>query len=437
MAFSEQQQRWYEAACAQIDKDRLKQRTLELTRIHSPTGAEAAASRYLVEEMERMGLDTEYQAISELSGNAVGRLGGSGDGARMLLYAPVDTHLEADAAQDVPWVGPELRDDMQTDAYTQGDLVIGLGASNPKCMVTTLMEAVHAVREAGVPLKGEAVLAFAGGGMPQIVPERNHFGLSSGVSQMLMRGVTADFGIIFKPWWEIYHEHPGMCWFKVSVRGTLGYSGIPRGTPGFRSSIVPAAQLILALEEWLPQYTERNTRGQIAPEGWIAAVRSGWPEKPAFPSATTEIYLDLRSNPYQSTAEVQAEFDAAMREILARHPEIEADWEMYASVPGSRTPEDHWVVCSATRGWEAQEGHQYPGAPMLAGQTDAAAINKLGIPLVRIGYPWIGDETVPEAFAEGLGGMGVCNIQGMLKPCRALIYSIIDSLTRERNELEL
>ncbi|NIN35505.1 MAG: acetylornithine deacetylase, partial [Gammaproteobacteria bacterium] len=61
-------------------------------------------------------------------------------------------------------------------------------------------------------------------------------------------------------------EHPGMVWFKVTTWGTMGYSGIPRGTPGFDSAIIPAAKLILELEEWLAAYPDKHTSDQIKPE---------------------------------------------------------------------------------------------------------------------------------------------------------------------------
>jgi acetylornithine deacetylase/succinyl-diaminopimelate desuccinylase-like protein len=438
LALSAQQQQWLDQACARVSGARLKQLNLELTSIHSPTGAERAASEHMVAHMRAMGLQARYQELNALSGNAVGRLRGSGDGASLLLYAPIDTHLEADPAQDLPWAGPVLRADMLPHGTARGDTVIGLGASNPKGMVATLTEAVHCVLEAGVPLRGDLVLAFAGGGMPVVVPERHHAGLSSGVTHMLLNGVTADYGIIMKPWDEIYYEHPGMCWFKVTVKGSMGYAGIPRGTPGFRSSIVPAARVIQELEAWLIDYTARHTSEQIAPEGWISAVRAGWPDRPAFPSAATELYLDMRTNPQQSSAAVQAEFDAAMRAILARCPGIEAEWEMTAAVPGSRTEPDNWIVQSALRAWQlGHGGRPYPGAPHMSGQTDAAALCKLGVPLVRIGYPWLGDKVMPPEFSDGLGGMGVSHVPDLLAPCRALIYSIIDTCTRSRADTGL
>ena len=88
----------------------------------------------------------------------------------------------------------------------------------------------------------------------------------------------------------------------------MGYAGVPRGTPGYRSSTVPAAKVILALEEWLPKYTEKNTSGQSAPQCHISAIQSGWSYRPAFPSATTEIYIDIRCNPRSTPSSVKAQF---------------------------------------------------------------------------------------------------------------------------------
>jgi acetylornithine deacetylase/succinyl-diaminopimelate desuccinylase-like protein len=435
--FSKEQREWYEKACAKIDAERLKQLIFDLTDIHSPTGNEKEASQYLADYMNRANFKAHYQAVSENSGNCVGRIRGSGEGPNLLLYAPIDVHLDGEAEIDVPWVGPHLRDDMMPKAQIRGDTVIGLGASNPKSMIATLTEAAHCVLEAGIPLKGDVIVGSAGGGMPWVSEERNHMGISSGVMHMLSHGVTADMGVIFKPWCEVYYEHPGMAWFKITVWGTMGYSGIPRGTPGFDSSIIPAAKLILELEEWLAAYPDRHISDQIKPEGWIAAVRSGWPDKPSFPGAACEIYVDLRTNPDQKMAEVEAEFSNALREILARNSDIKADWEMYVSCQGSRTDPDHWVVQSAIRSWEEVNQKKYTGAALMSGQTDAATICQLGIPLVRIGYPYIGEKDMPEEFFEGLGGMGVAFVPDLIDPCKQAIYIIIDSCTRSGAEVGL
>ncbi len=429
-----QQQAWYEKACSLIDENRLRQLDFDLTGIHSPTGREREASEYMVRYLSAAGFESWLQPMGETSANAVSRIRGSGGGPSLLLYAPIDTHLEADPAIDVPWVGPELRADMIPKPEIRDGLVIGLGASNPKAMVATLAEAALVIRQAEIPLTGDLLLAYAGGGMPVDLATQNHRGLSDGVFHLLTRGVYADFALVMKPGNAVYHEEPGLCWFKVSVRGTMSYAGIAPGTPGFRSSILPATRVIIALEEWLLRYTERNSSGQVAPRGWISGVHGGWKDRLSFPPATTEIRLDIRCNPRTPPSEVNAQFGVAIQEILSRHPDIELDWEMIASIPGASTDPDDWIIRSAIKAWEAVEGRRHETPRPTSGQTDISTIRNLGIPTARTGWMSTPEKT-PEAMREGLGGMGVACIPDMAVTCKKLVYSVIDTCTRTREDV--
>jgi acetylornithine deacetylase/succinyl-diaminopimelate desuccinylase-like protein len=435
---SAEQRQWLEKAVSLIDEARMRALNYAITDIHSPTGEERQASEWLAQHMREMGLDAFYQPLDERSGNAVGRMQGGGRGPSLLLYAPIDTHLRADPDEDVPWVGPALRPDMLPKAgiAENGD-VIGLGAANPKGMVTALTEAVRCVQLVGVPLRGELILAIAGGGMPSMPPKgatwQNH-GLSSGLTYMLNRGVTADFAIICKPGWAAAWEEVGLCWFKVTVRGQMGYAGMTRSFPDFRNAVVHAATFVLALEEWLPRYQARNTSGLCSPQGAIAAIRGGWLHKPAFSSAAAEIYIDLRCNPRTPPAEVKAQFGEAIDELLHKHPELRLDWEMIAAYPGSYTDPQNWIVQSAMRGWEFVEGTTHHALTGTSGQTDASALRRLGIPTVRLGYPPV--PTIPPEW-QGFGGLGVSHIPNLAKVSRAIIYAIIDTCTRNRTEVGL
>jgi acetylornithine deacetylase/succinyl-diaminopimelate desuccinylase-like protein len=435
LPFSTRQQAWYEQVCAKLDPKRLQKLLFELTDIHSPTGAAREASEFMARYLDSVGLDANYRSMNEISGNVVGEKRGSGGGASLMLYAPIDTHLEGDE-RDRPWIGTPDFVDLQPRARSEGDWVYGLGASNPKGMIATLTEVATAVIEAGIPLVGDLIVAMADGGMPVDVPERGHAGMSSGVVHLLSRGVAPDFAIVMKPWNVVYHEEPGMGWFKLKVKGSLGYAGVPRGTPGFRSSVVPSAHVILELEKWLIDYAERNASGAVKPHGWIAGVRSGWPDRPAFPSAITEIFFDVRINPRTSPGEVKAQFAAFVNDLRERHPDFDLDWEMYGSVPGGTTDPDNWIIQSTLRGWEHVEARSHPEPAPLGGQTDGAALRRFGIPTARLGWPWPAEGS-PVPVAEGLGGMGATYVPDLMPCARKIVYAVIDTLTRKREELGL
>lgn len=435
--FSSDQTHWFETVCARLNSDRLKSLLFDLTNIHSPTGATRTASEFIAKRLDQAGLTAAYKPMSDYTGNvlALHRGSGAGTGANLLLYAPIDTHLEGDES-DYPWAGPRQTADLAPRAHMHGDWVYGLGSSNPKAMVATIVEIATAVAESGVPLLGDLTVGFADGGMPVNIPQRDNAGMSNGVFHLLNRGMAPDFAIIMKPWNWVYHEEPGMGWFRVDVKGTLGYAGVPRGLAQFRSSVVPSARVIDALEAWLIDYADRNASGQIKPHGWIAGLQSGWPGRPAFPSATTQIFLDVRISPRTTPADVRAQFARFIAEFRIRHPDIDLDWEMYGSTPGGTTDPANWIIQSAQRGWETVEGKPYGTPDPLGGQTDGAALRRLGVPTARIGWPWPAEGS-PEPIGEGLGGMGATYVPDLIPCARKIVYTVIDTLTRPRSELGL
>ena len=111
LSFTAQQQKWYDEACSRIDQNRLKQLIFDLTSKHSPTGAEREASEFMVDYMNNAGIEAYYQPITEISGNCVGRVRGSGSGPSLLLYAPVDTLLEGDPVKDLPCRDDPFKED--------------------------------------------------------------------------------------------------------------------------------------------------------------------------------------------------------------------------------------------------------------------------------------------------------------------------------------
>lgn len=105
---------------ALIDEERMRAFDCAITSMHSPSGEERAVNEWMAQHMRDMGLEALYQPLDETSGNVIGQLRGSGGGPSLWLYAPIDTHLHAEEAEDVPWVGPALRPDMRADSALPG-----------------------------------------------------------------------------------------------------------------------------------------------------------------------------------------------------------------------------------------------------------------------------------------------------------------------------
>lgn len=431
---SGQQRAWVEHAWAQIDRVRLAQLDAALVSIPSPTGQERALAEYLAAHLRGAGLEGAYQPIDEQQGNAVGRVRGTGGGPDLLLYAPIDTAFTGDEAEDLPWLGESIRADLVPEGRMEGEYVIGQGAENPKAYVTCVVAAAEAVRRAGIPLTGSLLVGLGAGGMPtnrRPGVQRWNTGQGNGCSFLLEQGVRGDFAIIAKPGYAVSWEEVGLCWFKVSVNGTLNYTGIRHIVP-YKNPIVEAAKVIQGLEEWFPEYTARHTSGLVAPQGSIGAIEGGWTYKPAFVPSVVHLYVDVRISPRANPMQVKREFAEALAAIAARHPGLEVDAEMILAIPGTHTAPETWIVQSLMRAWEDREQRPHVPKGGTSGATDAAILRGRGIPTARLGLP----PMPPPAQYPGFS-MGAASPAAMQRLTECLVYAIVDTCTRTRAEVGL
>ncbi|MBV9324330.1 MAG: peptidase dimerization domain-containing protein [Chloroflexi bacterium] len=431
---SAQQQAWLEHAWAQIEPRALGKLDADLVSVPSPTGQERQVNEFITAHLRAAGLEARYQAIDEDQGNAVGRINGSGEGADLLLYAPIDTAFTGDEAEDLPWLGASIRTDLQPHGRIEDDYVIGQGAENPKAYAACVITAAEAVRRAGFPLKGDVLVGLGAGGMPtnrRPGRARSNAGQGNGCSFMLEQGVWGDFAIIAKPGYAVSWEEVGLCWFKVAVRGTLNYTGIRHIVP-YRNPIVEATKVIQGLEEWFPRYAAAHTDGLVAPQGSIGAIEGGWTYKPSFVPSVVYLYVDARISPRTTPMELKREFGAALAEIKGRHPDLEVDFDMILSIPGTRTEPENWIVQSLMRAWEQREGQPHQPIRGTSGATDAAILRGRGIPTARLGLP----RTPPPPRYPGFS-MGAASPTAMQRLTECLVYAIVDTCTRDRSEVGL
>ena len=101
LPFSAQQDQWYEQARARLNPRRLKQLLFDISNIHSPTGATRQASEFMSRHLQGIGMKSRYYPMSDITGNVVGERRGSGGGATVLLYAPIDTHLDRTPGEEM------------------------------------------------------------------------------------------------------------------------------------------------------------------------------------------------------------------------------------------------------------------------------------------------------------------------------------------------
>ncbi|GAB2898398.1 M20 family metallopeptidase [Streptomyces mayteni] len=427
---------WVADAWRHVTADRLRELIVGLVDVPSPTGDEAPLAEHIAATLAAGGLRAVTQPLDDRQANAWARLEGDGTGPDLMLYAPIDTLTVGEENEDLPWIGPELREDMRPRAtVVDDDLVTGLGASNPKGHAACVMMAAEAIARAGVPLTGDLVAAFGAGGMPTNARPggaRRNTGQGVGCSFLLEQGVWTDYAVIAKPGWTVSWEEVGLVWFEVTVRGTHTYVGSRHRLP-YANAVAGAGEVAGFLEEWFVDYAARHTAGTVAPQGVVSSVRGGWPRLGAVTPAACTLLVDLRIGPDTSPMAAKREFAAALAALRAGRPGLDVTAELVLAVPGTRTGRDSWIFRSAVAGWEGLEGRPHEVVLGNSGATDANILRGRGIPTVRVGMPKVSAAPFEIDFARG---MNTVSVPAMAKLTRHLVRTAVDTVTRSRTELE-
>ena len=206
-----------------------------------------------------------------------------------------------------------------------------------------------------------------------------------------------------------------MCWFKVTVRGTLGYAGTPRGAPGFQKldrsrrthhrrdrsvdCAVHRAQQLGGIA------AGGSYRGAYVPDG-----RSGRPFRRRQRKSTSTSDVIRVPRPPRSSAQ----FAEALSAIAARHPRSSVEWEMVGACPGRRHRSeqlDHSIVparMGARRGASAWR-------PAAAGRSDRRRADPPYGNSVRANRLSLAAAQLPAGVPARAGRMGVACVPDLVK----------------------
>ena len=283
----------------------------------------------------------------------VGRLTGSGDGATLMLNGHVDVVPIGDPAA---WSSL----DPFSGRVVDGELH-GRGACDMKAGVVAAMAAVTAVRRAGVPLRGDLLLAC--------VPGEEDGGL--GTYATLRRGWTADACVIPEPTGlDLLTANAGALTFRLRVPGRATHAS--RRTEGV-SAVEKLVPLLAALQR-LEDRRNRDvdplmTRWSVAYPLSIGRVQAGdWASSvPDLLVAEGRLGVALDEPVEQARAALeQAVAEASAADPWLRHHPVTVEWwgGQFAS---GRLPADsdladrmsaaHAAVASGTPGrWGAPYG---------------------------------------------------------------------------------
>ena len=180
-----------------IDRDRLVDWASKAISIPSFTGSEEEMARFVAQTFEELGLQVQWQQVEEGRANVLGTLAGAGGGPALMFNGHMDTSYSGRE----PWLAHVPG--FQPEPFVREERLYGLGISNMKGALACYVEAVRALRDAGVALKGDLLVAAVCGEIEKAqygdAQGAEYRGYATGTRHLVTHGGLADMCILGEP----------------------------------------------------------------------------------------------------------------------------------------------------------------------------------------------------------------------------------------------
>jgi acetylornithine deacetylase len=359
-----------------IDRDRLVDLALRLVSTPSFTGSEQAAAELMRSELAALGLQVQWQQVEDGRANVLGTWPGEGGGPTLMLNG----HLDTSYSGREPWLAgiPGF----QPDGFEREGRIYGLGISNMKGALACYVEAVRALQDAGVRLKGDVLVAAVAGEIEKTqqgdAQGAEFRGYATGSRHLVGHGGAADMCIIGEPTEnKLVLAHFGTIWMRLSTRGPFIHTAFSSGRLE-ENSIVRMRGVLDAVLKWLPHWEEEMSYDGVSAVASVGAIQGGFGWRVSRTPHATDLFLDLRvppSVPMAGARRKALEFGRALDGVEA---------EVYVTAPGA----------------EIEEGHP------LVGALDEAHAQVFGSPAERDVTRWFSDASVLTRYGIGTVNYG-------------------------------
>src|SRR5215472_2445500 len=367
-----------------IDRDRLVETATRLVNVPSFTGDEEPAAELMRDELDGAGLRTQWQQVEDGRANALGTWPGAGGGKSLMFNG----HLDTSYSGREPW----LRDlpGFQPQAFERDGRLYGLGVSNMKGAVACYVEAVRALQEAGVRLRGDVLIAAVCGEIEKTqqgeAQGAEYRGYAAGTRDLVSHGGVADMCLLGEPTeGKVVLGHFGALWLRIRVHGDFIHTAFSEGRRD-RNSILRARGVLDAILEWIPSWESDPANAYRGAKAIVnvGAVEGGFGWRASRTPHHTDLFLDVRVPPTKPMAVARREVLELVRGLAARFPDYGVEGEVYVTAPGAEIDEGHELV-AAIDAAHAEVWGEPPGRDVTRWFSDASALTRAGIATLNYG----------------------------------------------------
>ncbi len=367
-----------------VDRDRLVETASALVDVPSFTGDEEAAARLMVELYESLGLQVQWQQVEEGRANALGTWRGAGGGKSLMFNG----HLDTSYSGREPWL--RSVPGFQPQAFERDGRLYGLGISNMKGAVACYVEAVRALQDAGVRLRGDVLIAAVCGEIEKTqqgeAQGAQYRGYAAGTRYLVSHGGVADMCLLGEPTeGKVVLGHFGALWLRIRVHGDFIHTAFSEGRRD-RNSILRAREVLGAVLEWIPTWEDDPANAYRGAKAIVnvGAIEGGFGWRASRTPHHTDLFLDVRVPPTKAMAVARGDVLEMVRGLGERFPGYGVEGEVFVTAPGAEIEEGHELV-GAIDAAHAEVWGEPPGRDVTRWFSDASALTRYGVPTVNYG----------------------------------------------------
>jgi acetylornithine deacetylase len=359
-----------------IDERRLVDLALRLVSTPSFTGSEEAAAGLMREELGSLGLQVQWQQVEDGRANVLGTWVGAGGGPTLMFNG----HLDTSYSGREPWL--QGIPGFQPHGFERDGRLYGLGISNMKGAVACYVEAVRALMDAGVRLRGDVMIAAVAGEIEKTqegdAQGAEYRGYATGSRHLVAHGGVADMCVLGEPTEnKLVLAHFGTIWMRLTTRGSFVHTAFSSGRLA-ENSIVRMGGVLEAVLEWLPRWEEEMSHGDVRGVANVGAIQGGFGWRVSRTPHETHLYLDLRVPPSVPMAD-------ARRTALEYARGLEGvEAEVFVTAPGAEIDAGHPLV-GALEQAHAEVFGEAPEHDVTRWFSDASVLTRYGIDTVNYG----------------------------------------------------
>ena len=367
-----------------VNRDRLVEWASKAISIPSFTGSEEEMARFVERTFGELGLRVQWQQVEEGRANVLATLTGAGGGPALMFNGHTDTSYSGRE----PWLAHVPG--FQPEPFVREGRLYGLGISNMKGALACYVEAVRAIVDSGVGLRGDLLVAAVCGEIEKAqygdAQGAEFRGYATGTRHLVTHGGLADMCVLGEPTEEkVVLGHFGSLWLRISTQGNFIHTAFSEGKRD-ENSILRMREVLDAVLEWIPSWEndpENSYRGAKAIVN-VGALQGGFGWRVSRTPHRTDLFLDVRVPPTKPMPVARREVLEMVRGLGERFPEHGVEGDVYVTAPGAEIAEDHPLVAAIDES-HAEVFGSAPERDVTRWFSDASALTRYGVPTVNYG----------------------------------------------------